>query len=50
MNKNTIDLRTLCKYGEKCYQKNSLHLKRFKHPQKIEEKEKVWNLYLLLFL
>ena len=24
----------LCKYGEKCYQKNSYHLKKFKHPHR----------------
>ena len=31
----------LCKYGEKCYQKNWLHKKNFRHPspQKDEEIE-----------
>nr|SVE73751.1 EOG090X0BAY [Daphnia atkinsoni] len=24
----------LCKYGEKCYQKNSYHLKKFRHPHR----------------
>lgn len=24
----------LCKYGEKCYQKNSYHLQKFKHPHR----------------
>ncbi|KAK4299087.1 hypothetical protein Pmani_028614 [Petrolisthes manimaculis] len=28
------DPRTPCKYGEKCYQKNPQHHKRFKHPPK----------------
>lgn len=25
----------LCKYGEKCYQKNEAHLTRFKHPERV---------------
>ncbi|CAB4065728.1 Histone PARylation factor 1 [Lepeophtheirus salmonis] len=31
------DLREDCKYGNKCYQKNSVHHARFKHPPKDEE-------------
>lgn len=31
---NSIKERPLCKYGEKCYQKNPLHLKKFSHPHK----------------
>lgn len=40
------DPRTACKYGEKCYQRNPQHHKRFKHPTskrkvpKAEEEEK----------
>ena len=29
------DPRTICKYGIKCYQKNSQHHKKFKHPVKV---------------
>lgn len=24
----------LCKYGEKCYQKNSYHVQKFRHPHR----------------
>ncbi len=28
------DKRPLCKYGESCYQKNSFHLNKFRHPHR----------------
>uniref|UniRef100_A0A0A9XJM3 UPF0609 protein C4orf27 n=1 Tax=Lygus hesperus TaxID=30085 RepID=A0A0A9XJM3_LYGHE len=28
------DSRTVCKYGAECYQKNPVHLKKYKHPKK----------------
>ena len=28
------DLRQMCKYGDKCYQKNPMHHQKFRHPQK----------------
>ncbi|XP_012547401.1 histone PARylation factor 1 [Bombyx mori] len=31
-NSNAEDSRTVCKYGEKCYQKNPEHHKKYKHP------------------
>ena len=31
------DNKPLCKYGKDCYQKNPLHLQKFKHPTKLDE-------------
>ena len=33
------DVRPLCKYGESCYQKNTFHLKKYRHPHR-QENEK----------
>lgn len=45
------DDRPICKYGEKCYQKNSLHLTRFRHPHRENEsgKKKETNANLVTF-
>lgn len=34
----TKDTRPICKYGTKCYQKNSEHRKTYKHPPQIDKK------------
>jgi hypothetical protein len=31
---DTEQKKPLCKYGEKCYQKNSYHLQKFRHPHR----------------
>lgn len=37
MSSDEEDLRTLCKYGDSCYQKNPQHHRRFKHPKRKTE-------------
>lgn len=32
-----MEMKPICKYGEKCYQKNSYHLKNFRHPHRESE-------------
>lgn len=31
----------MCQYGEKCYRKNPLHFKQFRHPKKTKSMEKL---------
>lgn len=31
---DTEQKKPLCKYGEKCYQKNAYHLQKFRHPHR----------------
>lgn len=33
-NENYNEKLPICKYGEKCYQKNPLHLTKFRHPHR----------------
>lgn len=43
------DNRPICKYGEKCYQKNSYHLARFRHPQREPSKTEATSSTPILF-
>jgi len=33
---DVLDERPLCKYGQSCYQKNNIHLKKYRHPHREE--------------
>ena len=35
------DNRQMCKYGAGCYQKNPMHLEKFKHPEKEKSKSSI---------
>ena len=40
----------LCKYGEKCYQKNLPHLQKFRHPHRENAESAVLKLVILILV
>ena len=36
---DTVDHRTMCKYGENCYQTNPMHLEKYRHPMSKKSSE-----------